>query len=133
MSAVDESETSEVGGLQGTLQNHGSSLGVAIIGSVMIASLTSGFVESVNSNPNISANVKTQITNNSNAGIPIASADQVQAYAVKAGLSQSEADDVASEYESSQISSLKSSMFFLSTLALLMLALSRNIPDKKLA
>lgn len=132
MSAVDETKSSEVGGLQGTFQNLGSSLGTAIIGSVMIASLTSGFVDSVNANPNLPASVKTQVQEQSKAGIPIASANQVESYALEAGLSQSEAQSVSDDYTASQISSLKSSMFFLSALALLTLVLSRNIPDKKL-
>lgn len=132
MSAVSESETSEVGGLQGTFQNLGSSLGVAIIGSVMIASLTTGFVNAIESNPNISSTVKAKIESNSKAGIPIASAADVEDYALKAGLPQAEAEAVSKDYAASQIDSLKSTMFFLSALALLTLALSRNIPDKKL-
>jgi MFS family permease len=44
MSAVSEEKSSEVGGLQGTFQNLGSSLGTALIGSIMVASLTTGFL-----------------------------------------------------------------------------------------
>lgn len=132
MSAVSESDTSEVGGLQGTFQNLGSSLGVAIIGSVMIASLTSGFVKAIETNPNISNTTKTAIESNSKDGVTIASATDVENYALKAGLNQQEAEAVSADYATSQIDSLKSSMFFLCALALLTLALSRNIPDKKL-
>ena len=42
MSSVDPSKTNEAGGLQGTAQNLGASLGTALIGSVLIAALTSG-------------------------------------------------------------------------------------------
>lgn len=132
MSAVDETKSSEVGGLQGTFQNLGSSLGTAIIGSVMIASLTTGFVNAINNNPNIPSTVKSQIDTNSKSGIPIASADQVVNKAVSAGLSESEARSIAEDYKTSQIKSLKSSMFFLVVIAILTLALSRNIPDKKI-
>jgi len=133
MSSVDESKSSEVGGLQGTFQNFGASLGTAIIGSVMIASLTTGFVSNVNANSSISESTKDQVNAQSTAGIPIASAKQVNDYALQSGLSATEAQSVSNEYATSQMNSLKSAMFFLVAIALLTLLLSRNIPDKKLA
>jgi MFS family permease len=45
MSAVGEDKINEAGGLQGTAQNLGASLGTALVGAVLIAALTSGFVE----------------------------------------------------------------------------------------
>jgi MFS family permease len=131
MSAVDESRSSEVGGLQGTFQNFGSSLGTAVIGSVMIAALTGTFVSDINSNPQINQATKNQVNERSTAGIPIASSTEVEQYAVQSGLSQSEASSVSSAYRTSQIDSLRSSMFFLTVIALVMLVLSRNIPNKK--
>jgi MFS family permease len=44
MSSVDPSMANEAGGLQGTAQNLGASLGTALIGSVLIAALTTGFM-----------------------------------------------------------------------------------------
>ena len=134
MSAVEESKSSEVGGLQGTFQNFGASLGTAIIGSVMIASLTTGFMNNINANPNISNAVKAQVqTKAEAAGVPIASVKEVKNYALQSGLSESESQAVSDSYVTSQVKSLKYSMFFLAILALLMLAFSRNIPDKKIA
>ena len=43
MSSVPPAKSSEGGGLQGTAQNLGSSLGTAIIGAVLLASLATGF------------------------------------------------------------------------------------------
>ncbi len=133
MSSVDESKSSEVGGLQGTFQNLGASLGTAIIGSVMIASLTTNFISTINQNPNVPQETKNTISANSKAGIPIASASDVEQYAIKAGLSQSQAEELSSDYKDSQIASLKESMVFLVMIAILTLALSRNIPTKVLA
>ena len=42
MSSVEPDQTNEAGGLQGTAQNLGASLGTALIGSVLIAALTTG-------------------------------------------------------------------------------------------
>lgn len=132
MSAVDESKSSQVGGLQGTFQNLGSSLGTALIGSVMIATLTTNFVGAINSNPDISPSVQNTVQEKSISGVPIASYSEVENYALKSGLSEQEAKNISNDYNSSQIKSLKTSMFFLVILAILTIALSRNIPDKKI-
>ena len=47
MSSVTEAQTSEVGGLQGVFQNLGSSLGTALIGSILIGALTTSFLAGV--------------------------------------------------------------------------------------
>jgi predicted MFS family arabinose efflux permease len=62
MSSVHPSKTNEAGGLQGTAQNLGASLGTALIGSVLIAALTSGFVSRVEQNPTIPQPVQEQIS-----------------------------------------------------------------------
>jgi MFS family permease len=129
MSAVPEKLSSEVGGLQGTFQNLGSSLGTAIIGSVMIASLTSGFIDSVAANPSLPETVKTTINENSKAGIPIASTTDVEKYAIQAGLPAEEAATLANDYGTSQLRSLKASMFFLVLLALFTIYFSKNLPN----
>ena len=60
MSSVDPAKTNEAGGLQGTAQNLGASLGTALIGAVLIAALTNGFVSRVEDNPAIAAPVREQ-------------------------------------------------------------------------
>lgn len=132
MSSVSEDKTSEVGGLQGTFQNFGSSLGTALIGSVMIAHLTTGFVNSINQNPDIPQSVKTSVDEKSKTGVPIVSSAEVEQYAIKAGLPQSEAQSIADSYKTSQLTSLKNSMFAVAVLGLAAMVLSRNIPNKKL-
>lgn len=131
MSAVDESQSSEVGGLSGTFQNLGSSFGTALIGSVLVVSLTTGFVQSVNNNQTLTSETKTAITNKAQqSGVPIVAAADVQKYATDQGLSQSEASQLSSEYEASQLYGLKRAIFFLIVVALLSIMLSRHIPYK---
>ena len=131
MSAVPEEKSSEVGGLQGTFQNLGSSLGTALIGSVMIASLTTTFTQKIAANPNISQGVSSTIAQNNQAGIPIASSAQVEAAATSAGLDTVTTSELVDEYESAQMQSLKNSLVFLIILCVLTLPLSRGIPNKK--
>ena len=60
-SSVEESGRSEAGGLQYTGQQLGSSLGVALIGSIVLIGLTSTFISNVEHDPRISADVSAQV------------------------------------------------------------------------
>lgn len=127
MSAVSEEHSDEVGGLQGTFQNLGSSLGTAVIGSILIASLTTGFVTSIEAST-LPSNVKNYISENTQDGVQIVSSKQVQQYAASQGLSASESQQIADIYGQAQITGLSDAMFFVMALALLSLPLSRGIP-----
>lgn len=128
MSAVSERDGSEVGGMQGVFQNLGSSMGTAIIGSIMVGALTTSFVGSVQSS-SLPNNIKQYVQDNSTAGVAIVSVTQVQDYAVSQGVSESDAQTLSDTYAQSQIDSLRTSLFTLFVVSLLMVTLSRNIPD----
>jgi len=128
MSSVDESLSSEVGGLQGVFQNLGSSLGTAVIGSVMIASLTTAFVSNIESS-SLNSDIKDYVKTNSNVGVSIVPVSEVQGYAESKGLSSSEADQTANIYSESQVEALKKSLFAIFLLSVLSMVLSRGIPS----
>ncbi|HVO86122.1 MAG TPA: MFS transporter [Candidatus Binatia bacterium] len=127
MSVVDKEDTSEVGGLQGTFQCFGQSLGTALVGSIFILALSSGFASSVQSNPNLSQDTKNQITTTAQTSVPIVSPAQAQQMVIAAGGSQSSAETVSSDYANAQIKALKKAMFFIFAMAILSLLLSRNL------
>lgn len=129
MSAVNESKGNEVGGLQGSFQNLGSSVGTALIGSVLIASLTTGFITNVSSS-DISGTIKEYVSINATKGVPIVPAAGVEKFAIEKGLSTQEAADISESYKNAQLESLRKSLAFLVIIALLSLLLSRNIPQK---
>ncbi|MBP7807325.1 MFS transporter [Candidatus Saccharibacteria bacterium] len=131
MSAVPVQQSSEVGGLQGTFQNLGSSFGTALIGSLMIMALTSGFVSNISAST-LPVEIKNYVQQNTTAGVAIVPASDVQGYALDQGLSEAEATEISDSYKDAQVTSLKSSMFFVSVIALCALPLSRNIPDKRM-
>lgn len=130
MSAVGKENSAEGGGLQGTFQNLGSSFGTALVGSIFIAFLTSGFVANINRS-NLPANIKTYISNNTKAGVQVVSASDVQSYALSKGVSDSDAQTIADNYSSAQIDGLKESFFFIVAISTLSILLSRNISNKK--
>ena len=128
MSAVAETQTSEVGGLQGVFQNLGSSLGTALIGSVLIAALTSTFGASVAAS-DLPADVQATISSQTQDGVGIVEADSVDSIAEQAGLSAAQGDTLTQIYTESQISSLRSALFALTVIALASVLFSRGIPS----
>ena len=130
MSSVKESDTSEVGGLQGVFQNLGSSLGTALIGSVLVGALTTQFVTNVLASP-LPNNIKSYVSTNSNAGVQIVSVQQVEDYALTFdGVTQADAEQLGQTYADSQIDALRTAIFALFVVSVLTLVFSRNIPDK---
>ena len=132
MSAVGAEDTAEVGGLQGTFQNLGTSFGTALVGSVFMIMLSSGFVSAINNNPNLNAQAKSSITASATStAVPIVSPSQAQAYVTSHGGSQQTATQVTNDYANSQIKALQQATFFIMAMALISLVLSRNLPNEK--
>jgi EmrB/QacA subfamily drug resistance transporter len=129
MSAVSEKESSEIGGLQGVFQNLGSSLGTALIGSVLVGALTTAFVANVQAST-LPSNVKSYIQENTSPSVQIVSVTDFQNYASSQGLDQAESEEVASVYADSQIEALRNALFILFAVSVLTIVFSRNIPDK---
>ncbi len=129
MSSVSPERSSEVGGLQGVFQNLGSSLGTALIGSVLIASLTTSFASNVQSS-NLPNDTKSYISEQTQAGISVIPVSEVEAYAQKSGLNQADSEQIKTIYTDSQLQSLRVALFALVAISILTLLFSRNIPNK---
>lgn len=127
MSSVTEKETSEVGGLQGVFQNLGSSLGTALIGSILIGALTTSFAAGVASSE-LSPATRQLVSQETERGLAIVPAASVGAIAEEAGLSPSETTTLTGIYRDSQLSSLRVAFFGLIVISLLSLFFSRGIP-----
>jgi MFS family permease len=129
MSSVGPSQLSEAGGVQGVFQNLGSSLGTALIGSVMIAALSSGFAAAVAASP-LPQEVKTTVATKTEKGItPVAVAD-VPKIAEAAGLSTDDGDTLRGLYSTAQLDSLKLSFAALALISGGALFFSRNLPSE---
>jgi Na+/melibiose symporter-like transporter len=128
MSAVDKGDTSEVGGLQGTFQNLGSSFGTAIVGSVFILLLTSSFTSAVQNSESLPSDVQQQVVEVASTGAPIISQQQAEQAVIDAGGSEEVAAEIAQTYADTQVDSLRQSLFFVFVLTVLALMLSRGLP-----
>lgn len=128
MSAVDEGDTSEVGGLQGTFQNLGSSFGTAIVGSLFILMLGSGFASSVQASTTLTPDQREQVTTSVQGGVPIVSEKQARQLVLDGGGSEAAADDIAARYTAAQLEALRTAMFIVFVLAVVASVLLRHLP-----
>jgi MFS family permease len=130
MSSVPPEETNEAGGLQGTAQNLGASLGTALIGSVLLLGLLNGFNSRIQENPALASDVKTQIAAAAEEGIPIVTTEQAHQALLDAGLTPAEADAVTADYSNAQLDALKTSMLAVAFLAVLSFWFTRRLPGR---
>jgi MFS family permease len=133
MSSVAPTKTSEGGGLQGTAQNLGSSLGTAIIGAVLLGSLATGFSERIADNPDVPAAARETIVANAAKGIDIVPVDTVEQAAVDGGLTEDQAREVATDYGDAQLDALRLALGAVALAALLSLWFTRGLPTGALA
>ena len=132
MSSAPPESANEAGGLQGAAQNLGASLGTALIGAILLTSLTSSFVSRVSENPALPQDVKTSITSQAEKGIDIVPVDQVEQAAVDAGLPPDQAAALAADYGNAQLDGLKKALLGVALLAAAGLYFTRRLPSKPL-
>jgi EmrB/QacA subfamily drug resistance transporter len=130
MSSAPPESTNEAGGLQGTAQNLGASLGTALIGSVLLAGLLTGFTTRIAENPALPEPVRAQIESATEQGIDIVTTEQAHAVALSAGLTPVEAEAVTADYADAQLEALKKAMLAVALLALLSLVFTRRLPGR---
>jgi hypothetical protein len=131
-SSVGDQERSEVGGLQYTAQNLGSSLGTALIGSVVVGALTVTALGAVQSDPRISATVKDQVGVAVSGNVQFVPVEQVQQALANAQVPLPEADAIIAAYIDAQLQALRIALLAAAAIALLSLFLTRGLPRAKL-
>ena len=133
MSSVAPEQTNEAGGLQGTAQNLGASLGTALIGAILLTSLAAGFTENVTDNPAIPPEVQAALTELAKAeGLDVLPADQVEAGLIAAGVAPDVATVVTAEYVDAEVYGLKIALGAVAVFAVLALWFTRRLPGQPL-
>ncbi|MDL9944495.1 MFS transporter [Gordonia sp. ABSL11-1] len=128
MSSVGERDRGETGGLQGTAQNIGTSVGVALLGALLIASLSSDFSAAGQADPDLSATTKTQIAEASADGVEILGRDQLEQVAQDNGIPADEVATLIDHYVEAQLFAIKISILLAVFLAAVGLVIARRLP-----
>jgi hypothetical protein len=129
--SVDASGRGEAGGLQYTGQQLGSSLGVALIGAMVLTGLSSAFVTNVNNSPEVSVEVAAQVSAGAQGGLDFVPSAQLEEVATAAGLDSDTTAALVEDYEAAQLRALKVGLLASALLVLLSLPFTRNLPSGK--
>lgn len=130
VSAVPESRSAEVGGLQNTASYLGASLGTALIGSVLIATLTSSVLDGIENNPAVPDSVQQQAGTELADGVPFLSDTQLRTALTEAGVDDSTVDAVVSVNSSARLDALHTAFAVTALLAVVALPGTRRIPKR---
>ncbi len=128
-SSVDASGRGEAGGLQYTGQQLGSSLGVALVGAIVLAGLTSTFVTTIQADERISDQVAAQVGVAVESGLDFVSSADIEAAAQEAGLDAATTQAIVDDYEDAQLRSLKVGLLAAAFIAFASLAFTKNLPS----
>ncbi|WP_456788958.1 MFS transporter [Cellulomonas sp. P5_C5] len=128
VSAVADKDAGDVGGVQNTMTNLGASLGTAVAGSILIATLTSTLLVGLGSNPEVSAEVAETANVQLASGVPFVSDAQLVTALEDAGVPADEAAAITDENEAARIDALRASLAVLAVIAALALYFSRLLP-----
>jgi MFS family permease len=130
VSAVPDNESPEVGGLQNTVTNLGASLGTALVGAVLIATLTTGLVRGIQASTAIPADVKTQATTQLSGGVPFISDSDLKAQLEAANVPAEQAAAVEKANSDARFTALRTSLLVVALVAIAALFCTGMIPVK---
>jgi EmrB/QacA subfamily drug resistance transporter len=131
VSSLPDELSPEVGGLQNTATNIGASLGTALAGSVLIASLTAAFLTGIQQNPAVPDSVSKQASTQLAAGVPFVSDADLQQALKKAGVSGETASAIEDENAKARLRALRSALAIVALVAALALLCSGGIPTRQ--
>ncbi len=132
VSAMPDSQSAEVGGLQNTFTNFGASLGTALVGAVLIGSLTTGFIEGVTNNPAVPATVTSQATVQMESGIPFISDSELRTGLATTDLAPATQDAIVAENASARLIGLRSALWLVALLIVVGLFFTGMLPRRAL-
>lgn len=130
VSSVADSESAEVGGLQNTATNLGASLGTALIGSILIATLTGSVLAGIEDNPAVPASVAERASTELADGVPFLSTPQLQDALTSAGVTGQPADAVVEINADARLDALRVALAVTALLAITALFATGLLPRR---
>ncbi|WP_327327475.1 MFS transporter [Streptomyces sp. NBC_01210] len=128
VSAVPDEQSAEVGGIQNAVTNLGASIGTALAGSILIAALTASFLTTIDQNPAVPAEVKSQATVQLQSGVPFLSDAQLKTALDDAGTSTEVTQAALDANAAARLDGLRAALAILALAALIALFFTHRIP-----
>jgi hypothetical protein len=131
VSAVPDSQSPEVGGLQNTASQFGASLGTALAGSVLIAALTASFLTGIDQNPAVPDEVVAQANVRLSSGGEFISDAQLKSALREAGVDEQTTQAIVDANEQARVDGLRATLALLALFAMLALFFTNRIPTEQ--
>lgn len=128
VSAVPVERSGEVGGLQYTAQNLGSSLGTALVGAVVIGALGSLALKGVEDSSVLAASLKQEAQVSLSSGAPFVSDAQLESALAATDIPAAEQAEIVAINADARLGALRRGMVVVSLFVLLALLLSPRLP-----
>jgi uncharacterized membrane protein len=125
LSAVDPEKTAEASGVTSTLDTLGSSMGTAIVGTVLVVALTAGISKQVAESTVFPPELKTQIDQEMAASVEVVSSEVISETITEDGAYEAEAVRI---YDSARQNSFMITLLFMAMIAGAGFLLSRGLP-----
>ncbi len=129
VSAVPDEQSSEAGGLQNTALNVGASLGTALVGSILIATLSALFLQGIAAHPDVPASLTAHAEATFGAGVPFVSDSAVRSTLQAAGVPEATINAILAVNASARLSALRAALAVVALVAALALFFTRWIPN----
>jgi MFS family permease len=131
VSAVPDDQSSEVGGIQNTMTNLGASIGTALAGAILIATLSTTFAANIQNSDAIPASVKSEAQVQLTGSVPFVSDADLNAALAKANVPAEQSDAALAAYKDARIAGLESALAILALATGIALFLAQKIPTKQ--
>lgn len=132
LSSVDAQETAETAGLSSTFEQLGNSIGVALIGTVMLTTLSSGLAQGINDSAVLPEESKASLVNAAEEGVQLMSDSQFERGLDEVGADSEMAGELQTIYGESRTAAFQAGVALLIFAALLGLVLTISLPKRKL-
>lgn len=128
MSAVTSKQSAEASGVTSTLDTLGSSVGTALIGTILVVSLTSGVGKMVANSTVFPQEIKTEISNQMAASIEVVSTEVISEQISENGIYEAEAVNI---YDTARRNAFIITLLFMAFIAFISYIFARGLPLTK--
>lgn len=132
LSLVSANDTPETAGLNGTFEQLGNAIGVALVGAMMLVALNFGLETGIEASTTIPSEDKAALVAAVEEGVQLMSSAQLDANLEAAGIDEAVQEELLVIYDETRIEAFKSGVAFLLFMALMGLVLSLGLPNRKL-
>jgi MFS family permease len=132
LSSVSDDDTTATSGLNATFEQLGNSIGVALVGAMMLGTLIAGLQQRVVDSPRIPEESKPAVITALESSVQLVSDSQLQQGLNQATVTDELRERITVAYRTERIHAFRGGMVFLIFTALVGLVLTTGLPNRKL-